>query len=77
MNDQLKQGMSSSSGSSQSGPGGSIVSRDADAASRALSHETWFTRLPPELRKSIRAKAQRPPPRSYEEKLQKYFESLD
>ncbi len=76
MNGQFKQGMSSSSGS-QSGQGGSTVSRDADAASRALSHESWFTKLPPELRKAIRAKAQRPPPRSYEEKLQKYFESLD
>jgi hypothetical protein len=76
MNGQLKQGMSSSSGS-QSGPGGSSVSRDTDAASRALSHESWFTKLPPELRKAIRAKAQHPPPRSYEEKLQKYFESLD
>jgi hypothetical protein len=77
MNAQLKQGMSSSSGSSQPGPGGSIVSHDTGAASRALSQEIWFAKLPPELRKAIRAKAQRPPPRSYEEKLQKYFESLD
>ena len=53
------------------------ATRDADGAARALGQESWFARLPPDLRKAIRAKAQRPPPRSYEEKLQKYFESLD
>jgi hypothetical protein len=77
MNQQQNQGMSSSGPGSQVGPGGTSGSRDADVASRDLSHESWFTKLPPELRKAIRAKAQRPPPRSYEEKLQKYFESLD
>lgn len=53
------------------------AARDADGAARALGQESWFAKLPPDLRKAIRAKAQRPPPRSYEEKLQKYFESLD
>jgi hypothetical protein len=51
--------------------------RDADAAARGLGNEPWFAKLPPDLRKAIRAKAQRPPPRSYEDKLQKYFESID
>ncbi|MGE5191161.1 MAG: hypothetical protein ACM3U2_01585, partial [Deltaproteobacteria bacterium] len=51
--------------------------RDSDASTRGLGNEPWFDRLPPDLRKAIRAKAQRPPPRSYEEKLQKYFESID
>ncbi|MBS0263388.1 MAG: hypothetical protein JSS02_15710 [Planctomycetes bacterium] len=50
---------------------------DVDFASRAVGRESWFARLPPDLRKAIRAKAQRPPPRSYEDKLQKYFESID
>jgi hypothetical protein len=50
---------------------------DVDYAARAAGSESWFARLPPDLRKAIRAKAQRPPPRSYEDKLQKYFESID
>ncbi len=53
------------------------AARDSDGAARALGQESWFAKLPPDLRKAIRAKAQRPPPRSYEEKLQKYFESID
>ena len=56
---------------------GNAPNRDVDFANRALGRESWFARLPPDLRKAIRAKAQRPPPRSYEEKLQKYFESID
>jgi hypothetical protein len=51
--------------------------RDVDFANRAVGRESWFAKLPPDLRKAIRAKAQRPPPRSYEDKLQKYFESID
>jgi len=54
-----------------------VAARDADGAARALGQESWFAKLPPDLRKAIRAKAQRPPPRNYEQKLQKYFESLD
>jgi len=77
MNAQRSQGMSSATGGAHAGPGGSSSLHDSSAAARDMSHESWFTKLPPELRKSIRARAQRPPPRSYEEKLQKYFESLD
>ena len=51
--------------------------RDVDFANRVVGRESWFAKLPPDLRKAIRAKAQRPPPRSYEDKLQKYFESID
>jgi len=53
------------------------AARDADGAARALGQESWFAKLPPDLRKAIRAKAQRPPPRSYEQKLEKYFKSID
>lgn len=39
--------------------------------------EPWLVRLPPELRKAIRARAQRPPPPGYRDRLQRYFESLE
>ena len=44
---------------------------------RQLKDEAWFAKLPPELRKSIRAGAGQKPPRAYEERLKKYFESVD
>lgn len=40
------------------------------------SAETWMARLPPELRAAIQARGRRPPPRGYEERLQRYFESV-
>jgi hypothetical protein len=51
--------------------------RDADAVGQPFAEEPWFTKLPPDLRKAIRARSQRPPPRGYEQRLQRYFESLD
>ena len=44
---------------------------------RQLKEEAWFAKLPPELRKSIRAGAGQKPPRAYEERLKKYFQSVD
>lgn len=44
---------------------------------RKFREAPWFAKLPPELRKSIRANAQQRAPRAYEEKLRKYFESVD
>lgn len=79
-NPELKQGppqndpLAKSNGDPAKAP---TPSRDVDFANRALGRESWFAKLPPDLRKAIRAKAQRPPPRSYEDKLQKYFESID
>jgi hypothetical protein len=78
-NDELKQGAprfgSKSRGSRRGGaPGGG---HDVNTAARQLSQESWFTKLPADLRSAIRARAQRPPPRSYEDKLQRYFESID
>jgi hypothetical protein len=78
-NPELKQGPlevaanAAKAGESKSG----AANRDSDAAARGAGQEAWFARLPPDLRKAIRAKAQRPPPRSYEDKLQRYFQSLD
>ncbi|MEX0867642.1 MAG: hypothetical protein WD030_09805 [Pirellulales bacterium] len=37
----------------------------------------WLLKLPPEVRESIRASASEPPPPGYEDRLQRYFESLE
>ncbi len=50
---------------------------DADAATRQFQDQPWFAKLPPELRRSIRAGAQQKPPRAYEERLKRYFQSVD
>ena len=44
---------------------------------RDLSREPWFAKLPPEVRRAVRAQARQPAPRGYEERLRRYFESLD
>jgi hypothetical protein len=42
-----------------------------------LEKAAWFSKLPPSLRKSIRASSRRPAPRGYRERLRRYFESID
>ena len=37
----------------------------------------WFTTLPQGVRKAMQSRAKRALPRGYEERLKKYFESLD
>ena len=53
--------------------------RDGTAADeqRSLQDSPWFAKLPPALRESIRARTRRRPPRGYEERLRRYFESVD
>lgn len=50
---------------------------DGDIRTRQLERAAWFTKLPPEQRKAIEARARRPAPRGYEQRLRRYFESLD
>ena len=50
---------------------------DAEATGRAFEDQAWFAKLPPELRKSIRAGAQQKAPRAYEDKLRRYFQSVE
>jgi hypothetical protein len=58
---------------------GASGTRSSDEAQRLRKFQeaAWFARLPPELRKSLRANAQQRAPRAYEERLRKYFESVD
>jgi hypothetical protein len=55
------------------------TAREGDEAPvlRKFEESPWFARLPPELRKSLRGNARQRAPRAYEEKLRKYFESVD
>jgi hypothetical protein len=51
--------------------------RDPKAAGRQFREETWFLKLPPDLRQAIRAESQRRAPPGYEDRLRRYFESID
>jgi hypothetical protein len=42
-----------------------------------VENAPWFARLPADLREAIRAKSRRPAPRGYEERLKRYFESIE
>jgi hypothetical protein len=46
-----------------------------DPESRSFQGEPWFAKLPPALQKAIQSKSRRAPPRGYEERLKRYFES--
>jgi len=44
---------------------------------RNFQTEGWFAKLPSSLQKAIQAKARRDAPRGYEQRLKRYFESID
>jgi hypothetical protein len=48
-----------------------------DSQTRKLKTAAWFSRLPPALRKAMNARARRPAPRGYRDRLRRYFESID
>ena len=52
-------------------------SGDSDAAGKKFEDEPWFAKLPPALRSAIQAKARGKAPRGYEERLKRYFESVE
>lgn len=56
---------------------GERANQDASAAGRGLENEAWFAKLPPSLRSAIQAKSRGKAPRGYEERLRRYFESID
>jgi hypothetical protein len=56
---------------------GEKADQDADAAALKFAREPWFAKLPPGLKAAIQAKARGKAPRGYEERLRRYFESVD
>lgn len=48
-----------------------------DVAGRKFQQEPWFAKLPPALQNAIQAKSRRSAPRGYEERLKRYFESVE
>lgn len=56
---------------------GEKANRDAEAQAQKFLKEPWFAKLPPALQSAIQAKARGKAPRGYEERLKRYFESLD
>ena len=60
-------------GDSRSQQGG----QDADGSGLKYADEPWFARLPPKLQSAIQSKARGKAPRGYEERLRRYFESID
>ncbi|NQV27085.1 MAG: hypothetical protein HQ518_22280 [Rhodopirellula sp.] len=51
--------------------------RNRTIESRELRQAAWFAKLPAELRNAILAGSQRRAPRAYEDRLRRYFESLE
>ena len=49
----------------------------ANVAAREYEQPPWFAKLPPELREAMQVEMQRRPPRAYEERLRRYFQSID
>ena len=56
---------------------GQQAAQDSDAAGLKFAKEPWFAKLPPSLRGAIQSKARGKAPRGYEERLRRYFESVD
>ncbi|MBI1347748.1 hypothetical protein GC163_15845 [bacterium] len=50
---------------------------DAEITARQLQEQPWFAKLPPELRKAMRSGTQQKAPKAYEDKLRRYFQSVD
>jgi hypothetical protein len=56
---------------------GEADKQDSDATKQKYKEEPWFAKLPPSLRTAIGAKSRNKAPRGYEERLKRYFESID
>ena len=50
---------------------------DSTVEAKRFDGDPWFAKLPPSLRKAIQARARRNAPKGYEERLRRYFQSID
>ncbi|MDA1049013.1 MAG: hypothetical protein O3C40_00835 [Planctomycetota bacterium] len=66
-----------SSGTTRDAGSTNASEQAADVESRSFENEAWFTRLPADLQNRIRGATRRPPPRGYETRLQRYFQTSD
>ena len=51
--------------------------QDAAGGGLQFEREPWFAKLPPSLKAAIQTKTHGKAPRGYEERLRRYFESVD
>jgi len=56
---------------------GELADRDVQSGGLRVESEPWFAKLPPSLRAAIQAKSRGKAPRGYEDRLRRYFESVD
>ena len=66
-----------SSGTTRDSGSNALSEQATDVERRSFEKEAWFTSLPADLQNRIRAATRRPPPRGYEMKLRRYFQTSD
>ena len=76
-NQQQQPGELQSAPAAQADSRGQAANQDSDAGALKLEGEPWFAKLPPSLKSAIQAKSRGKAPRGYEERLRRYFESVD
>jgi hypothetical protein len=51
--------------------------QETDIKLKTFQQEPWFAKLPPALQKALLGRSRTRAPRGYEERLRRYFESID
>ncbi|MBC8356944.1 MAG: hypothetical protein H8E66_33650 [Planctomycetes bacterium] len=66
-----------SSGTTRDSGSNTLSEQAIDVEARKFENEAWFLSLPAALQNRVRAATRRPPPRGYEMRLQRYFQTSD